>query len=475
MTNYLQDILTLFKNVTLNADGAQRDFYDFLQKKEVDKALSMMQDRHEDVDNAIREYNPQTHKVMSRPNKRRKADNPYVTEKLPRTRQRYINEVELFFLLGNPIVWSKVDGEDEAFKMFTDFNRDYRLDSLRRTLKRLAGAETEAALVYHLYQEDGEMMVKPFVAARSTGYDLRPLFDQYGNMLAFALGYRVKEVEKTVQHWDIYTPKLNFFCRQGLGAWEVNAYKNIIGKIPVIYARQPKAWDGVEPRIEREEALDSKVADTNNYFADPIAAATADVIAGMKTEQADRIGQLLQLVGPNSKFEYINPPQNSEARRDEMAVLHSSILFDTYTPDFSYENIKGLGTLSGAAIKNAMILGYIKRANRMEIYGDLFDRDRSVIIAILGQQHPEKKADLDALSVSFEFADPFASQISENWSSIGSLYSSGVVSLETAVRLLALTDSPEEEVERIKASGIQAALLQAQAKTPLDESLRPEE
>lgn len=452
MTNYLQDIFTLFRNLTLNAVGIQRDFFSLLQDGDVERALSMMQDRHEDVDNAIREYNPQTHDVMTRPNKRRKGASPYITEKLPRTRQRYINEVELFFLLGNPLKWSKEAGDDDAYSLFMKFNKDYRLDSLRRTLKRLAGAETEAALVYHLYQENNEMRVKPFVASRSTGYDLRPLFDQYGNMLAFALGYKVKgDGGKTVQHWDFYTPDVVFYCSKSNVGWDVDPKKNIVGKIPILYARQPKAWDGVEPRIKREEYLDSKVADTNNYFADPIAAATADVVQGMKADQTDRIGQLLQLTGKESRFEYVNPPQNSEARRDEMATLQTSILFDSYTPDFSYDSIKGLGTLSGAAIKNAMVLGYIKRANRMEIYDELFDRERSVIIAILKVMNPEKGKALDSLELTFEFEDPFASQVSEDWSSIASLYTSGVCSLETAVSMLALTKAPEEEMARIKA------------------------
>ena len=462
MTENLQEIFTLFKNVTLNANGIKRSFYEAMQDGDIDKALSYTQDRHEDVDEAIREYNPQTHEVMRRPNKRRKNAPPYISEKLPRTRQRYINEVELFFLLGNPISWKLEDGDDAAYKLFTKFNEDYRMDSLRRKLKRLAGAETEAAMVFHMYQEDGEMQVKPFIAARSTGYIIRPLFDQYGIMLAFALGYRVKEDGKTIEHYDIYTPELIFYCTKKDGIWDKDVHNNIIKKIPVIYARQPKAWDGVESRLHREEMLASKVADTNNYFADPIATATADVISAMGKDNSDRIGQLIQLTGPNSRFGYVNPPQNSEARRDEEASLRQSILFDTYTPDFSYENIKGLGTLSGAAIKNAMVLGYIKRANRMEIYEELFSREKSLEIAILGAMNPNMQSTLNSLNISFKFSDPFESQVSENWTSLASLYTSGVASLDTVVRLLALTKAPEEEIARIKEEAMERLALQAQ-------------
>lgn len=454
MNEYLQQILTYFRNIALNATGVRRDFYQLIQDGDIDRAISLMQDRDKEVDNALQEYNPQTHDVMKRPNKRRRKMEDYKTEKLPRTRQRYINEVELFFLLGNPLIWKKADGDDEAYMLFKEFLDANYVSSKLRTLKRLAGAETEAALVFRLHREDdGRLGVDTFIAARSTGYTLRPLFDQYGNLQAFAYGYNTKESSRVVRHWDIQTKDMIFECRKTRAGWEVRSYPNIAGKICVVYAQQPKAWDGAEQRLRREEFLDSKVADTNNYFADPIAAATADVVKMMQmNDQSERIGTFIQLTGEKSRFEYINPPQNSEARRDEKADLERSILFDTFTPDFSLENMKGFGTLTGAAIKNAMILGYIKRANRMETWQELIDRMRNVILAVVAQLHPEQKENIEKLIIKFEFAEPFESDKRENWRSIAELYTSGLVSLEQAVTMLALSDAPEEEIEKLHAA-----------------------
>ncbi|MEO5181774.1 phage portal protein, partial [Bacteroides ovatus] len=360
MNNYLQQIMTYFRNLALNSAGVERNLYQLIQDGDIEAAIDMMQNRDDEVNSAIKEYNPQTHEVMSRSNKYRKNDDPYISEKLPRTRQRYINEVELFFLLGNPIKWKKENGSDDAFALFTDFIKTTRFNSTMRQSKRLAGAETESAKIYHLYRDDrtGERQVRSMVLARSNGYKLRPLFDQYGNMTAFAYGYKLKENGKTVQHWDIQTPDMLFFCRKGNIGYEVESYPNPTGKINVLYYSQPKAWDGAEPRLKREEILDSKVGDTNNYFADPIAVASADVIQMMA--DPNKPGKLIQCQGANSKFEYVNPPQSSETREAEKQDLNDSILFDTFTPDFSFDKIKGMGTLSGDAIKNAMILGYIK-------------------------------------------------------------------------------------------------------------------
>lgn len=441
--------------MALNAAGADRDLLQYIQDGDIASAISLMQDKDAEVDLALDEYNPQTHDVMKRPNKYRKNDSPYISEKLPRTRQRYINEVELFFLLGNPILWKKEDGDDEAFKLFTDFLKAQRFNANMRKAKRLAGAETQSAKLYHIFREErtNEIQVKTVVLARQTGYRLRPLFDQYGNLRACAYGYTLTERGRNVQHWDIQTPDFLFYCKKAAIGWDVQTFENPTKKINLIYYSQPKAWDGAEPRLKREEMLDSKVADTNNYFADPIASATADVIQSMA--DPNQIGKLIQLTGAQSRFEYINPPQNSATRDAEKQDLNDSILFDTMTPDFSFEKIKGMGTLSGDAIKNAMILGYIKRDNRKEVYEELVDREKNLIISILKYLHPNMAEKLDKLSISFDFAEPFVQDKQKNWDAIASLYQAGVCSLENAVAMLALTDAPEEEIAKIKEAKVQ--------------------
>lgn len=455
MTNYLQQIKEYFRNLVLNSAGVERSLLELLQDSDVSMAIGIMRDRDKEVDDALKEYNPQTHEIMNRPNKYRKSGD-YISEKLPRRRQVYINEVELFFLLGNKIKWIKKDGSDDAYGMYLNFLKHQRFDSNMRKAKRLAGAETESAKLYHVFRNDrtNEINIKTVILARQTGYRLRPLFDQYGNLTAFAYGYKLKENGRVVEHWDIQTPDVLFYCKKSKLGWEVESFPNPTGKINVIYYNQPKAWDGAEPRLKREEMLDSKVADTNNYFADPIAAASADVINSMC--DPDKPGKLIQLAGVNSKFEYVNPPQNSESRESEKRDLHESILFDTFTPDFSFDKIKGMGTLSGDAIKNAMILGFIKRDNLKEIYEELVDREKNIILALLKYMHPDMASEFDSLDIEFEFSEPFTQDKEKTWASISTLYSNGLISLEQAVEMLALTDAPEDEVERIRNGKIQS-------------------
>lgn len=450
MTNYLQQLVTFFRNLSLNSVGVNRSLYQLLQDHDINKALDMMQNNDKDVDEAIREYNPQTHAVMRRPNKFREKNEPYITEKLPRCRQRYINEIELFFLLGKPVTWKKKEGDDEVYQLFMDFLKDQHFNSRIRQAKRLAGAETESAMMFHIYRDDnsGERRIKSLVLARSKGYRLRPLIDQYDNMVAFAYGYRLREGGRDVEHWDFQTADALIYTKKSRVGWDVEIYPNPTGKINLVYFKQPKAWDGAEPRIHREEMLDSTTGDTNNYFSDPIATATADVIDSMVDPA--KPGKLIQLAGKNSRFEYVNPPQASQTRDAEKKDLHDSILFDTMTPDFDVEKMRGLGSLSGVAIKNAMTLGYIKRDNRLETYSELLERLINVIKGILKFMHPELADKIDELVIEGEFSEPFADDKQTKWNAICDLYQAGLISLETAVEMLAITDAPQEEIDRIK-------------------------
>lgn len=467
MTNYLQQILTYFRNKTLNSVGATRTFQQLLLDKDIERALSMLANHDDEVDNALKEYNPQTHEVMKRPNKYRKNDMPYISEKLPRTRQKYINEVELFFLFGRPIVWKKAAGKDEMFDLFKNFLTEQHFNSRIREIKRLAGAETEAALLFHIYRQgESEQKVKSLVLARSTGYRLRPLIDQYGNMTAFGYGYKLNEGGKSVEHWDFQTSDLLVYAKHAAVGWDVEIYPNPTGKINVIYFRQEKAWEGAQQRIAREEMLDSRTADTVNYYGDPIAMATADVIDNLA--DPDMPGKLIQMSSQQSRFEYLQPPQAPGLRAAEKEDLKQSILFDTFTPDFDFEKIRGMGTLSGTAIKNSMILAYMKRERRIEIYEEMIARLKNLVIGILRFLNPTKGAELDELRVEFEFSEPFDSDKQSQWAAIAQLYTSGVMSLEEAVEQLAICDQPDAEIQRIKqAQQEKQAAMQAPKDVPM--------
>lgn len=450
----LTNIFNFAKNVTLNSLGVERDLHQLIKDKDISQAKNLFQNRDLEVRKAISEYNPELHEVMKRPNKRRKGKDPYITQKLPRAWQKYINEIALFFLLAKPIRWtcSNLDESNtEAFDAFTDFLKSTRFDTTIRQAKRLAGAETESMKLYHIFRNDDNTPgVKVVVLSKSLGYELRPLMDQYGNMVACGYGYFLKEGKTTVEHFDIETSDVIYRCKKTNLGWDVNTLINPAGKIKMIFYLQPKEWDGADQRINRDEMVDSKSADTNEYFADPQVKVTTDVLNSLA--DPDTVGKVIQLQGKDSMFDYVEPPTSSEMKESEKKVLRESIHQDTFTPDFSFEAMIGRGDLSGEAIKRAMILGYIKRDNRLEIYDELVDREKNLILSIMMNiTHIHLRDKLATLQINHEFSEPFDEDTDRKWSSVGRAYTDGIVSLETAVKLLAIAN-PEEEIERLKAA-----------------------
>ena len=189
----------------------------------------------------------------------------------------------------------------------------------------------------------------------------------------------------------------------------------------------------------------------------PIAAATSDVIDFLKG-RADRPGKMIQMSGDNSKFEYINPPTSSETQQREKEDLAQSILFDTFTPEFTPEKMAGLGTLSGEAIK---------RENNKEIYDIAVDREKNLILAIMmNVTHIHLRSELAALRIEHEFAEPFNEDVTARWTAIGRAVQDGVMSLEKGVELMGTADDVTAEIDRIK---------QAEAKPHKNQARNPTE
>ena len=459
--NILGNIFNYLQNAVKNGLGVERDLYQLISDKDISRAMQIFQNRDIEVQEALKEYDPNQHEVMNRRDKPRKGKEPYRVQKLPRSWQKYINEIALFFLLAKPIVWRSLnDAEiveengqkkqkpDEAFEAYKEFLRDTRFNTTMRQAKRKAGSETESAKIYHIYQEEGKPKIKVLVISNGDGYTLRPLFDQYKNMIAFGYGYFLKEGIKTIEHFDILTPNYTYRCKKDAIGWNVEVIVNPTGKINAIYYYQSKEWEGAERRIARDEWVDSKTGDTNEYFADPQAAATADVLESLADPETG--GKVIKLIGKDSRFEYVEPPTAPEMKDSEKKVLRESIHQDTFTPDFSFEAMIGRGDLSGDAIKRAMILGYIKRDNRLEIYDELVDREKNLILAIMmNVTHIHLKQKLSELKLEHDFSEPFDEDKNTEWSAIGKAFTDGIISLETAVRLVGVSN-PIEEIQRIE-------------------------
>lgn len=451
----------LFRNYLNQILGRKQEFYELLAAKDIGTIKDQMQTRGEDAIAALREYAVDTHPVMKREDKIITDKNGKIKRKdpvwkLPVPYQTYINEIALVFLYGRPVKWTQIsDGTNEAFAKFQEVIKRTRFDSKIRQCKRLAGIETESAMLFRVFRDDdGTPDVAIRVLAKSKGDEIYTRWDQYENLISVAWGYNVREEgNKVVYHFDIFTPEIIYRCTRKSMGWDVEEEVNLIGKIPIILFQQEKEWAGVEHLINREEMIASRTADTNDYFADPIAIMAAELIKNLPDKkEAAKTLFTNDKDGVDKAMKYVTWDNAPQSKKDELEWLQSHILTNTFTPHITLDTLKSLSQLSAKALRTVMMLADIKAAKRKESHDELLDRTASLITAIIGNVlEVALRSQCDELKVGHEFQEPFGEDITDNLDNINKALDGGILSTETAVEMNPLVKDPVRELERITA------------------------
>lgn len=442
--------------------GRKQEFDELLAARDIDAVRSQMTSRGTQAIEALKEYNTQTHRVMLREDKiltdkKGNMRKKVAVAKLPIPYQQYINEIALVFLYGRPVKWSQLsDNTDAVFEKFQDLIKRTRFDSKIRECKRIAGVETESAMLFRVFKDEktGEPDVQIRVLAKSKGDDIYCRWDQYENLISIAWGYRVREADnKTVEHFDIFTPDAIYRCTHERFGWKVEPEVNFIGKIPIILFQQEKEWHGVEALIEREEFIASRTADTNDYFADPVAVFDADAIKNLP--EKDAVGKSLYVKSGQKTTEamhYVTWDSAPESKKDEIEWLQNQILTNSFTPHITLDTLKSLSTLSAKALRTVMMLADIKASKRKEKHDELLDRTASLILAIIGNVLDASLQSLcEQTSIGHEFQEPFGEDVSDDLTDITKALDAGILSTETAVELNPLVKDVTREMDRLKA------------------------
>lgn len=177
------------------AVGRNQEFEDLIKARDISRIKTLFRSYERETNEAMREYNPLAHEIMHREDKivRNKLGQRKSTIKrwkLPLNYPQYINEISVVFIYGQPVKWlQQSDNTDNAFEKFGDIIKSTRFNSKIRQCKRLAGAETQSAMLFHVFRnEDGKPDVQIRVLARSKGDEIYSRWDIYENLVSFAGG-----------------------------------------------------------------------------------------------------------------------------------------------------------------------------------------------------------------------------------------------------------------------------------------------
>lgn len=332
----------------------------------------------------------------------------------------------------------------------------------RKVARNIYSSKEVAELWYPIekpttnYGFDSKYKLRVAIFSPLLGDKLYPYFDETGDMLAFSREYVIKD-NAGVKHTFFETYTDTEIRRWSLenSQWQLmEGYPkpNIIGKIPVIYGRQEFVeWEDVQNLIDRLEKLLSNFADTNDYHASPKIFTTGTILGWAKKGESGAV-----IEGDDgATAQYLSWAQAPESVKLEIETLLRMIYTITQTPDIAFDSVKGIGAVSGVALKLLFMDAHLKVQDKMEIFDDYLQRRLSVIqayLSVMNTKDGEFKAACGSLTIEPEIV-PF--MIEDEAANVNLLLAAtgqkAICSRKTAVQQLGWVNDTDTELEQIEA------------------------
>lgn len=390
-----------------------------------------------DTEQAEKALNPKLHDINNpilRPDKRVKvdADNDadsaqkvittdgeavnFKTEKVARVAlaiQNLIINRAVSFCFGNPPAYNATPVTDKEKMVVSALNKvlyDVKSNSLNRKIGRSIFGFKECAELWYTvnkpnkrYGFDSKFKLRCTLLSPAFGDTLYPYFDETGDMTAFSRDFsRKDDTGNGVNYFETYTATEHWLWKNGANGYEVvEGYPReiAIGKIPVVYGHQRKfETEDVDKLIDRLETLLSNFADTNDYHASPKIFVTGDIRGWAKKGESGSV-----IEGEDgATMQYVSWQSAPEAVKLEIETLLKMIYTITQTPDISFEAVKGLGAISGVALKLLFMDAHLKVQDKREIFDDYLQRRVNVILAFISKMNTSLESECETIEIEPE-------------------------------------------------------------------------
>lgn len=450
-----------------------------------------------DAKGAIKDLDPLQHEVfnkINRPDKKVKIDKDDLTEddntttvvtavngeeqtgyrwepvaRIALSLQKLIVKRAVAFIFGNPVelnAETKGESQETVLKAVKRILFDVKDKSLNRKIARNIFSCTECAELWYPVEKENEdygfkskFKLRVAVFSPLLGDTLYPYFDESGDMVAFSREF-VRVDEKKVSHtfFETYTDKQHFLWEIGSNGYDlVEGYpKNIaIGKIPVVFGCQEHVeWADVQVLIDRLEKLLSNFADTNDYHASPKIFVQGEVKGFSKKGETGSI-----IEGEDgATAQYLSWQNAPESVKLEIETLLRMIYTITQTPDISFDAVKGLGAISGVALKLLFMDAHLKVADHQEVFDEYLQRRVNVIKAYVGQFNMKLQNDANMLQIEPEIT-PYMIEDDQaevtKWTTANG--GKPLVSQKLSAKLARLSKDPDADFAQMQAESDRAA------------------
>jgi len=375
------------------------------------------------------------------------------------------------FLFGGKMTVSAEENDDALNEFARVWDKDLKMQTNLKRLARICMTETKAALLFYpqpIRDETSSTKKTKYLKLRVAVLDnesgeFYPHFDDYGDMDAFIRKFQVVDIEgKNTEKAQIYTKDQIITIVNDSGWNHEKLEKNLFGKIPVVYVEQDlPEWEAVASLIDDYEMRISRLADTNDYFAEPLLKIFGNVRKAPGKEEVGKVIEFEMKADLDGKIshgdaEYATWDHTPESIKLEMDEVKEGIFSMTSTPDLSFNNVKGVNVTSGKALEFMFMDAIMKREEKGEIFYDALKRAISVVVAgISGYTTVKLDGKLNADEIDVEFTDQLPDDMLDTIDSlVAATGGKPILSQETAAGLSPFTKDPKEEIERLKAEQV---------------------
>ena len=380
------------------------------------------------------------------------------------------------FEVGKPITLIP-SSENSLSKLLSKIWSVNRIDASIQELVRLKKAETQAAMQFYIsdIKQDGLFnkalallglkavkQIKTKILKNADGI-MTPYFDSNSNMVAFMWKYKTTNSEgKEYNKYEIWDDSYSHNISDESGSLTyIEGTTHGFDRIPIVYVSQEEPeWFDVKELIDRYETSLSKLGNSNDYTAYPILLIYGEIESLPDKDDNGKIINLPMRKDEDGKWvkggaEFLVSSNSAESAKLEFDAVKGLIYTISHTPDLSFDNVKGLGSVSGVALKLLFLDAVIKASMNEGENRTMIERIVNVLTSgVIKTTNTNLLKDSTDLYFDIVFNSIIPDDVKTATEIITSLHEAKLISKQTAIKMIDMVENPIAELELINSEQI---------------------
>lgn len=249
--------------------------------------------------------------------------------------------------------------------------------------------------------------IKYSLFTRENGEKFYPIKNDLGDMICFAREYKQMEKGRQITYLQAFTDEeIGIYKQTGAYNWtQISKVPHDLEKIPIVFGWQRfPEYRSASTAIARLEVILSNHAEVNDYHAAPkILLTHAENITGFGEKGSSSM--VIQAKG-EAEMKYVTWEHSTDSVKAEIDRLLEMIYTLTQTPNINFDNLKGMGAVSGVSIKLLFLDAHLAVKDKEGVLLDFFQRRNSINLAYLKKIEPKFAPIVDRVEIN-SYLDPF--------------------------------------------------------------------